>query len=292
MSSRGTRKSQLRYTANKRRKGFMAVALPWLRRFGIICAVIGVTVWGGFWFFASDADTKTYQWAEQKIIHTAASAGFRINDVTIEGRHFSDARVIKASIGIEKGAPLFAFDPFAVKAGLEALPWIETAQVQRSWPDRVLIRLKERTPMALWKDGDHLELLDDNGAVIKAANLAPFKTLIIVTGDNAPQNSAAFLKTLTSNPDLFKRVDTAFYIENRRWDIRLNNGLQIKLPENDLGIALEVLGKEQADNQILDRDYRSIDLRNPGAMTIRMPPGAANHYKANFQSSMSESNSI
>ena len=292
---KGTRKSKFQKraankSANKHRKGIRAIIFPWLRRFGMVAVVFAAVTWVGAWFFLSDADTRTSDWVQNKIIATTAAMGFVVDDVYVEGRVHTDPAILKAIINVDKGSPLFSFNPADAKTFIERISWVETAHVERRWPGTIYIALEERKPIALWQKNKKLHLLDEKGAVIAANSLAPFKDLIIVLGEDAPKLAPALIADLMAEDTLFPRIESAMRVSGRRWDIALKNGLKIKLPEDDIGYALRTLAAEEESENILDKDLETIDLRDPSRMIVRTRPGAAQEYngayhdyKAGFQ---------
>ena len=64
---------------------------------------------------------------------------------------------------------------------LESSPWIEKAQVKRTFPDQLYISISERKPVALI-NLDQLHLLDCNGEIFKKVEQQEGQGLPIVTG--------------------------------------------------------------------------------------------------------------
>lgn len=69
------------------------------------------------------------------------------------------------------GRGFFAIDLKQVQAELQALPWIERAEVRKAWPDRLDVTVYERHAVAIWREQ---RLLSANGDVfaVAAARLA------------------------------------------------------------------------------------------------------------------------
>lgn len=63
---------------------------------------------------------------------------------------------------------------------LEALPWVESAEVSRTLPLNVTVRIKERKAVARW--GDEY-LLSTNGELFRVDNLKAFQSLPKLIGD-------------------------------------------------------------------------------------------------------------
>ncbi|MCB1563142.1 MAG: FtsQ-type POTRA domain-containing protein [Alphaproteobacteria bacterium] len=273
---RGTRRSAL----NRRRKGLLAVILPWARRFGFVLGALVLLLWGGAWFFLSDADERTAAWGREQTLEITAGLGFTVKDVLIEGRTYSDPETIKALVNVRKGDPLFAFDPAEAKALIEKISWIRSAHVERRLPGTIYIRVQERKPLALWQKDGKLRLLDGRGEVIVSGDMERFENLVIVIGDDAPQNAPALLSDLAAEPLLYERTKAAQRVSGRRWDLTLDGDVRIKLPEEDQGLALRRLALAQEEEQLLDKDVTSVDLREADRMIIRTRPGAVREYKA------------
>ena len=282
---RGTRKSTY---VNKRRKGIRARIFPWFKRFGLTLGIVGAVMWLAAWFFMSDADTLTADWANNKIVNATASLGFEVENILIEGRVHTDPAILKAIINVRKGDPLFAFDPVSAKEGIEKIAWVESAHVQRRLPDTLYIKLNERKPLALWQKDKKLKVIDTNGEVIPMRNLDGFSNLVIVLGEKAPEHTAELFQILIGEPEIFMNIESAGLIAERRWDIIMKNDVRIKLPENDVALALSRLAKAQGEDKILDKDVMAIDLRDPERMIVRTNPGASQEYQSGYSKASSK----
>lgn len=257
--------------------------MPWLRRFGIALGVCVFAAWLGAWFFMSEADTRTSEWMRGKTYDVTVNMGFAVEDILLEGRQYTDAETLKAVINIRKGDPIFSFNPVEAKKLVERIDWVKEAHVERRLPDTIFIGLKEREPLALWQKNKKLSLLDSEGKVIATSGLERFKDLIIVIGDQAPERAPAFFTDLAAEPLVFERTEAATFVSKRRWDITLKNGASVKLPEEDVGLALRRLALAQEEDGLLERDITNIDLREPGRIVVKTRPGAVQEYKAGLK---------
>lgn len=274
------RKNLAQQRANKRRKGLVAVIIPWFRRFGFGLVVLTGLSWCGAWFFMSDADTHVSDWVHEKTLDKTAALGFTVKDIFVEGRVHTDADVLKAIINTQKGDPLLAFDPAQAQKLIEDITWVDSAHVQRRFPNAIYIELHERQPLALWQDKTKLRLLDQNGEIIAAQTLKPFKDLLIVLGEDAPTEAYNLIRNLQAEPVLINNAQSATRVSARRWDLKLKNGMMIKLPEEDLGLALRKLALAQEQDKMLDKDLKSIDLRDHSRMVVQTKPGASQAYES------------
>src|SRR5881275_1545515 len=65
------------------------------------------------------------------------------------------------------------------------------------------------------------------------------------------------------------------FVGERRWNLRLKDGLDIRLPENDVGNALAALSKLDKDDRLFSRDIVAIDVRLPDRLTVQLSEDAA-----------------
>jgi len=76
-------------------------------------------------------------------------------------------------------------------------------------------------------------------------------------------------------PALAPRVRAYRRVADRRWDLRLENGVTVLLPETNVEAALVELVGADAQYRLLSRDVTAIDLRLPDRFTVRLAPDAA-----------------
>lgn len=231
----------------------------------------------------SGASTRFGDWTENKMLMTTADAGFKVENILVEGRYFTDIDVLKAIINTKKGDPIFSFDPDAAHDMILKLSWVKSVEIERRLPHTIYVGLTERVPMALWQRKKRLSLIDSEGVVLTDHKLGKFKDLIILTGADVPEEAPVFLQLLKSEPELFKRVEAATLISGRRWDLKLKSGALVKLPEEETALALRRLTTIHERENLLDKDIKVIDVREPTRVTVRTKPGSVQEYQAGFQ---------
>jgi cell division protein FtsQ len=69
-------------------------------------------------------------------------------------------------------------------------------------------------------------------------------------------------------------------VAGRRWDVYLDNGIVVKLPEDNVQQAMAVLSKMNKQNDLLQRDIAAVDLRLEDRTTIELTPDAATRRQA------------
>jgi cell division protein FtsQ len=203
-----------------------------------------------------------------------ADLGLAVDDVLVEGRRRTRRSAILDALEVGRGSPTLAFDPRVAKERLEALPWIRQVRIERRLPDTIFVKLIEREPLALWQVNGKISVIDDGGEVIAGAEAGRFTDLLLVVGEGAPRHAATLLRVLESEPDLRGLVDAAVWVGGRRWNIRLEGGIDVRLPESDLARAWAQFARIERQHGLLDRDVAVIDLRLPDRLVVRTTPGA------------------
>jgi cell division protein FtsQ len=197
--------------------------------------------------------------------------GLTVDDIEVEGRSTTDTATILAALGARAGTPILTVNPARAKEQLEALPWVRSASIQRRLPGTIYVQLVERTPLAVWQHDGKQELIDRDGTVIPVADLSRFANVpTVVGGDQARHGAADLMDLLASEPDLVARVTAAILVGNRRWNLRIDNAIDVMLPEDDVAGAWTRLAKLERANRLLQRDVQTVDLRLPDRLVVRV----------------------
>ena len=157
-----------------------------------------------------------------------------------------------------------------MKDRINKLPWIKSARIERHLPNKISLTLVERTPMARWQTNKMLELIDIHGDVIPRVDLARFSNLPIIIGKNAPKIASQILKTLSNEPHLFRRVKSLTLVSDRRWDVQLDNEINVHLPEKSPGKAWAHLATVEQGRNIFGDKVQGIDMRLENQLIIKI----------------------
>lgn len=243
--------------------------LRWSIRFGIgfaACAVIGG---GAVWSVQSGRLAREWATVSEAALEATADLGLSLQTVEVRGRSETKQKDILGALGAPRGAPLLGLDIDAMRERLAALPWIVAAEIERRYPDRLVVTVKEAEPLALWQRRQKLFLVSRTGKVIETADLRKYSKLLVIVGDNAPERAEGLFDLLAREPDLNKRVTAAVFVGKRRWNLRFDNGVDVKLPEENPDAAWSRLADLQSQHGILEKDVRVIDLRLPDQIVVR-----------------------
>lgn len=241
------------------------------RRLAPVLVLAAVGTWG----WASGQVQMLTGLATDKFMQASVGAGLSVREVLVTGRDKADGQQLLAALGVQRGSPILAFDPHQAREALKAIPWVEEARVERRLPDTIFVAIRERVPMALWQHDQQMRLIDAEGVVLTADDLSKWPNLPLLVGADAPGRGPELLRVLAAEPSIAERVEAAVLVGGRRWDLRLKNKVDIRLPEHDMAAALRQLAMVQQTNQVLDKDVVAIDLRMADRMAVQTSAAAA-----------------
>jgi cell division protein FtsQ len=204
----------------------------------------------------------------------ANSAGFRITTVAINGRKQLSQDEVLAIGGVNGRSSLLFLDAATVRDKLKTNPWIADATILKLYPGRLQIDIVERSAFALWQQGGRLSVISDDGAVLEPYMSRRFVSLPLVVGKGADTRARDFLALLDRYPQVRAATRAAIFVGERRWNLRLKDGLDIRLPENDVGNALATLSKLDKDERLFSRDIAVVDMRLPDRLTVQLSEDA------------------
>jgi len=205
----------------------------------------------------------------------ANSAGFRITSVDIHGRKQLSQDEVLAIGGVNGRSSLLFLDAATVRDKLKANPWIGEATVLKLYPGHLKIDIVERSPFALWQQDGRLSVIADDGAVLEPYVARRFVSLPLVVGKGAQTRARDFLALLARYPQVHAATKAAVFVGERRWNLRLKDGLDVRLPENDVGNALAALSKLDKEDKLFSRDIVAVDMRLPDRLTVQLSDDAA-----------------
>jgi cell division protein FtsQ len=269
----GTRATELRSTFSKREKsrpglfarigqsirGWFAFRSPMLLLGGglVVAALIAALIAGGY-------VGRAVKGMNNSLDALVADAGFGISEVHLAGNVRTPPETVLAVLGFEPGQSIFGADIQEARLKLDKLDWVAQADVQRRYPDAIYVRLVEKLPYALWKAPDgQVYVVERNGGPITKDGIAKFANLPHLDGEGAPKLAADLIDAVAQHRAVAARTKIYQRQSNRRWNLILDDGVVVKLPETGWQKELDTLESLIVDKSILERNLTEIDLRSP-----------------------------
>lgn len=178
---------------------------------------------------------------------------------------------IFAVAGISLPSSALDIDVEQIKAAVEKLDSVETATVMIHSDGLLEIHTLERVPTIVWRDGDTLRLIDTDGnRVAVLARRSARGDLPLIVGVGAENNVPEIMSLLAVIGPVGDRLRGFVRVGERRWDVVLDRGQTIMLPEAGAVTALRRVMALHQTEDMLARDVIIVDMRNGARPVLRL----------------------
>jgi cell division protein FtsQ len=199
-----------------------------------------------------------------------AWGGLGIQKVEITGQSETSEVDVLSALDIDSSPSLVTFDVDAARARVEALPWVRHATIRKLYPGTLRVAVSERSPFAVWQHDGTVSLVDHDGKLIVDGIDDRYASLPFVVGPGAGLRAGEFAALVAGAPSLDHRVRAGVLVSSRRWNVVLDNGVELLLPEEDPGGALNAVAALEGQSGLLDRDIAAVDLRIANRLVVRL----------------------
>ncbi len=214
-----------------------------------------------------------------------AQLGFSVQEITISGISKLDVRQILEELELDPnndtGNSLIFLSTQDAKERIQKFPWVERVSIQKLYPNNLEVNIKEKQAYALWQRRENLSIVDKNGDVITDFVESIFLNLPILIGHGSQRKASEIIEPLRIYPKLTAQIRWYRLVSRRRWDLILNNGITIRLPEQNLQTALIKLEELEGEYDLFSKDISVIDLRLDDRIVFRLSDNAVNQRDSN-----------
>ncbi|KAA8612940.1 cell division protein FtsQ/DivIB [Salipiger aestuarii] len=204
---------------------------------------------------------------------------FRVNLMAIDGASAGVADDIREIVSLDFPMSSFDLDLDLMRATVTALDAVKAARIRIRSGGVLQVDVTERVPVALWRNARGLELLDKTGVHVgPVAARGQRPDLPVIAGIGADAHVAEAVALVRAAAPLAERLRGLERMGARRWDVVLDRGQRIMLPEDNAVQALErAIAMDQAVD-MLGRDIAAVDLRLPRRPTLRLTGSGQEEY--------------
>ncbi|WP_019954054.1 cell division protein FtsQ/DivIB [Yoonia vestfoldensis] len=238
--------------------------------------ILLIAVIAGSWFAKPENRTMLDTRIAETIRGFQERPQFMVQSMTVTG---ADDGLMAAVVNLlpqEYPVSSFALDLLAIRAEIEALDAVRSASVRVGPGGALQVDVTPRVPVALWRDGPVLHLIDtegvQSGTVISRGDRPD---LPLIAGDGAEQHIQEALALYAGAGPLRDRVRGLVRMGERRWDIVLDRDQRILLPGDGAVAAFDRVIVLNLAQDMLERDVSIVDMRNAERPTLRMNEDAA-----------------
>ncbi len=203
------------------------------------------------------------------------SPAFLLRTIVVEGglERVERREIVDALQGRLRGT-FFTVDLEAVRSVFESIPWVRRAELRRSWPDRLEVRIEEQVALARWGQGKKTQLVNMQGELFHGQG---DDSLPVLAGPAGTEGEVArrYFAFRDSLAPLGLEPRQVLLSSRMAWQLKLSNGLTVQLGrDSDRDRVEERLARfASAFPQTLAKarqrlDY--VDLRYPNGFAFRV----------------------
>lgn len=186
---------------------------------------------------------------------------------------------LRALVMPHLGKGFFALDLDAVQKAVAALPWVESVQARKRWPDTLMLRIYERQPFARWNDK---QLISRQGLVFDAPDSDDTGALPKLSGPDSrlAEVVSFYAETHKAFAGTHLDITGVALTERGSWSVTTATGAQIVIGDRDqagrrLRRFLDVYPQMTAGHTDA---FAYADLRYTNGFAVRWPqPPIATH---------------
>lgn len=252
----------------------------WLTPLFRVCVRVGVpaflTSFSVLLFLSSESRRDALMAQVDSVRETVESRPeFRVSLLQVNGASPSLDAAIRDRLELKLPMSSFDIDLEASRARIAQLDAVATVEMAVMSGGVLEVRVTERQPRVIWRQGEDLDLLDETGRrVARIPTRADRPDLPVIAGDGAGEAAAEALRIIAAAGPVTPRLRGLVRVGDRRWDVVLDRDQRILLPAQDPVRALERLLALDKAEDLLNRDILTVDLRNRQRPTLRLAANA------------------
>ena len=250
---------------------------PWVQvflRIGVPILIIALPL---AVYFSDTARRTAAMTVVQEMKHTIEERPeYQVTLMSIDGASPELTDGVRRALALKLPISSFHIDLAALRAQIENLDAVAHADLRIN-TGILQVSISERAPALVWRLQDGLHLLDATGrrlALLRARTDRMDLPLIAGEGANLAAQEALRLLMVAAGGPLSPRLRGLVRVGARRWDMVLDRGQRILLPQNDPENALKRLIALDQAQSLLARDVPVIDLRITARPVLQLSPQA------------------
>ena len=250
--------SKVAYLANRiwlkksSRRSFFIMILISIALF----ALIGLSNRSNFGLLIKKNTDKITQYVELSPI-------FKVVNLSVISEDPNVIEKISSTLALNFPISSLDIDVEVLRLKVESIDLVESASVRLTSNGLVEVDVNIRKPVAIQRLGTRLMLIDARGVKVdEVLSRSQRLDLPLLVGKGAEKCVDEALHLLLEIKDLLSRVRGLVRVGERRWDVILNRGQVILLPEKNPLNAIRKIISLQEGQKILDRNISYLDFRN------------------------------
>jgi cell division protein FtsQ len=208
-------------------------------------------------------------------IAVANSSWFDVDAIDVVGADRADPRQIVNASGIELGLPLHDIDVSDATTGVEQVPWVAEASVDRAIDGTVTITVTERVGVIAIPAGTRFALVDRTGRQLELVETRPAAFLAVegveasgVPGQPVDDAGLAVVSLAEALTPQVREATSGISFVDDRLQLQLTVGGRADLGD-ERGLDEKLVALETILARVDLACIATVDVRVPGAPTVR-----------------------
>ena len=240
-------------------------------RFGILAILILISFYSVTFIYKNTDGIIRYSMEHMNF-------DIKLKNIKILGIENTKASEVVTIVTGLRETSLASIDLKKISAEINKIDWVKKSELRKVYPSTLEVRIFEHNPIAIWFNQGNKILVDDEAQILTELNPGNFKNLKVIAGPDARKEIPAIISMIKNYPDFEKKIKSLLRVGDRRWTIRLHNGITIHLPEKNVDRAIEEIEDLDDRYALLSRYIEIIDMRLqdridilPSSITINNP---------------------
>lgn len=192
---------------------------------------------------------------------------FGVGQIRVTGAEIVTAEQVREAAAVPVRTPLLRVRTGEVAARVATLPPVAAAEVRREWPDTLVVRVREREPVAVVPAGEQFWLLDAEGVAFHLVPTAPVELPVVVVPEPGPDDPAtrSALQVLASlTPELSADLRSLTVAGPANIRLELFSGWTVVWGDDSDSDV-----KAQVATALLDQEGEIMDVSAPRVVSVR-----------------------
>ena len=162
---------------------------------------------------------------------------FSVEKIIVENNSIIKKKEVKEKLSFLLETNLFFLRTNEIESKLGEIDLIESFELKKIYPNKIILKIFEKKPVAILKNKQDKKYYTDNGDIINFFQYDEFENLPIVFANK--ENFKFFLKDLTALNFPLDELKKLYFFESKRWDLLTKKNKTIKLPISEYHDSLK-----------------------------------------------------
>ena len=188
-----------------------------------------------------------------------ASSLLQVNKIEVSGLDNDLNTIIEKKLEYIIGKNIFLLNNRDIENKLNNIDYIHNYTVSRSFPSEVNVKLKKTKLLAVTYRDNKLLYVGSNKKIIFFPKKIQDDSLPIIFGNFSNKEFFDLRHIINDSKFDIKKITEYYYFPSKRWDIKLNNEILVKLPIENINDSINILNEVLKEN--VRKQNKVVDLR-------------------------------